>query len=180
MNIADRTARFAARREHQLAAAQLAKRATRALNKKLESAKIRGKVPRPLPPAIVLDILREAYQFQLDWREAKTTMAVSRALREQSEGWIDWRSGHFLILLRAAFPELDAKKCSKWAAALDAADYYQVVPNRLGAFLDKVGGVEGAARRRASLWRTVEDGAWAERSLPQRRFKRIPPAPRGR
>ncbi len=180
MNIADQRARFAAHREHALEAAQLAQSATRTLNKKLESAKVRGKIPRPLPPAVVLDILRAAYQFELVWREDRTTVAVSRALREQSEGWIDWRSGHFLILLRAAFPELDAKKCSKWAAALDAADYYEVTPKRLGAFLERVGGVEGAARRRASLWRTVEDGAWAERSLPQRRFKRKPPAPKHR
>jgi hypothetical protein len=72
-------------------------------------------------------------------------------------------------------PHLGAKKCSKWAAALDAADYHEIDPDDLAGFLDEMGGVEGAAKERARLWATVTEGSWARRSPQRKQHLMIPP-----
>jgi hypothetical protein len=56
-----------------------------------------------------------------------------------------------LVLIRSALPRLDAKRASKWGAALEFADYHEVRSKRLGAFLHVSGGIEGLARGRAKL-----------------------------
>jgi len=55
------------------------------------------------------------------------------------------------VLLRTALPRLDAKRASKWGAALEFADHHKVRSKDLSAFLHVTGGIEGAARRRAKL-----------------------------
>ena len=58
-------------------------------------------------------------------------------------------SSLFLVLLRSALPGLDKKRASKMAIALACADDQAVTTKRL-AFLWDNGGIEGAARQRAS------------------------------
>jgi hypothetical protein len=62
-------------------------------------------------------------------------------------------SSLFLVLLRSALPRLDGKRASKMALALAAADDRDVTAKRLAAFLWDNGGIEGAARKRASAVR---------------------------
>ena len=62
-------------------------------------------------------------------------------------------SSLFLVLLRSALPRLDGKRASKMALALTAADDRDVTAKRLAAFLWGNGGIEGAARQRASAVR---------------------------
>lgn len=72
---------------------------------------------------------------------------------------IDANSSDYLIVLRASLKKADPKQCSKWAAALDLADYHRVSPLDLHEFLTEAGGIEGAARRRAAIWK-AKGGAW--------------------
>lgn len=53
---------------------------------------------------------------------AEAEVAISRA------------SSPFLVLLRTALPRLDAKRASKWGAALEFADHHKVRSKGLSAF----------------------------------------------
>jgi len=78
---------------------------------------------------------------------------------------VDASSSDYLIVLRASLKRVDPKQCSKWAAALDLADYYRVRPLDLRGFLTAAGGIEGAARLRAAIWKQ-SGGAWRPGAPP--------------
>jgi hypothetical protein len=116
----------------------------------------------------IVRLLKPTYQAVRRWRSTGDIGRITRILREDNPT-IDFRSTDYLILLRASLPDVDVKQCSKWAAALDTADYHRVRLSRLEEFWRDLGGIEGAARERARLWATVEDGEWARRSSLRRK-----------
>ena len=74
-------------------------------------------------------------------------------LRAEAQVPISRMSSLFLVLLRSALPRLDGKRASKMALALATAADQDVTAKRLAAFLWHNGGIEGAARQRASAVR---------------------------
>lgn len=137
-------------------------------------ASVIGRMPR----SAISELLMAIYGAIACWRDDGAIHQVKRVLRRMGGRAIDFRSNDYLVLLRASLPKLPPKRASKWEAALDAADHHDVDPTDLGQFLIDMGGIEGAARERARLWATIEDGAWAHRSplrckyprrLPRRR-----------
>jgi hypothetical protein len=98
------------------------------------------------------------------WRRNSCASEACRSLIAGAPTRIERTSTQYLILLRATLPAIDSRKCSKWAAALDAADYYEVSPGELVDFLGRLGGIEGAARERARLWADPPKNGWAIRS----------------
>lgn len=131
-----------------------------------------------LPKTAAHELLVVVYRYVAAWRADKTIGGIMRQLRHDCPSIIERASTQYLTLLRAALPALDAKKCSKWAAALDAADYHEIAPADLSEFLDEMGGIEGAAKERARLWATVEGGFWAMRSPLRKRYLMVPPGRR--
>jgi hypothetical protein len=99
------------------------------------------------------EILRCAYRALRAWQSDGVHEEVERELRDEAAVAISRRSKLFLVLIRCALPYLDAKRASKWAAALEYADAQDIHSKRLPAFLWRVGGVEGAARARAEAHR---------------------------
>jgi hypothetical protein len=96
-------------------------------------------------------LLRAAYIAVRSWERDSLAEAVERELRSETEVAISRSSGLFLLLLRCALPQLDRKRASKMAAALEFADHHAARAKRLEAFLWNHGGIEGAARGRARL-----------------------------
>jgi hypothetical protein len=95
-------------------------------------------------------LLRCAYAPDRRWRDG-VAEEIECELRAEAQVAISRASSLFLVLLRSALPRLDAKRASKWAAALASADHHGVHSKRLVAFLRNHGWIEGAARGRAKL-----------------------------
>jgi hypothetical protein len=96
-------------------------------------------------------LLRSTYIAVRCWERDGIAEAVERELRSETEVAISPSSSLFLLLLRCALPQLDRKRASKMAAALEFADHHAIRAKRLEAFLWDHGGIEGAARGRARL-----------------------------
>ena len=69
-------------------------------------------------------LLRAAYIAVRSWERDSLAEAVERELRSETEVAISRSSGLFLLLLRCALPQLDRKRASKMAAALEFADHH--------------------------------------------------------
>jgi hypothetical protein len=104
-----------------------------------------------LPRADEYAMLRTAYAAVRCWQQDEVAEEIERELRAQADVAISRGSSLFLVLLRSALPRLDPKRASKWGAALELAAHHEVRSSRLPAFLCNTGGLEGAARARASL-----------------------------
>ena len=87
------------------------------------------------------------------WEREGVGQEIERELRAEAQVPISRMSSLFLVLLRSALPGLDKKRASKMALALACADDQAVTTKRLAAFLWHNGGIEGAARQRASAVR---------------------------
>ncbi len=98
-------------------------------------------------------LLKFAYGAVRRWRREGIGQEIERELRAEAQVPISRMSSLFLVLLRSALPRLDGKRASKMALALAAADDRDVTAKRLAAFLWHNGGIEGAARQRASAVR---------------------------
>ena len=85
------------------------------------------------------------------WQQDGVAEEIKRELRAQADVAIGRASSLFLVLLRSALPRLDAKRASKWGAALEFAHHHEVSSKRPVAFLHSSGGIEGAAHARANL-----------------------------
>jgi len=94
-----------------------------------------------------------AYGAVRRWKREGVGQEIERELRAEAQVPISRMSSLFLVLLRSALPRLDGKRASKMALALAAADDRDVTAKRLAAFLWHNGGIEGAARQRASAVR---------------------------
>ena len=98
-------------------------------------------------------ILKRAYSALHRWKEDGVGEDAERELRRETELAIAPRSSLPLVMIRSAFPKVDEKGASKWAAALEIAEREEIAPKHFLAFLREVGGIEGAHRRRAGLRR---------------------------
>jgi hypothetical protein len=94
-----------------------------------------------------------AYGAVRRWKREGVGQEIERELRAEAQVPISRMSSLFLVLLRSALPRLDGKRASKMALALACADDQAVTTKRLAAFLWHNGGIEGAARQRASAIR---------------------------
>ena len=102
---------------------------------------------------ITSKLLKFAYGAVRRWKREGIGQEIERELRAQSQVPISRMSSLFLVLLRSALPRLDGKRASKMALALACADDQAVTAKRLAGFLWHNGGIEGAARKRASAVR---------------------------
>jgi hypothetical protein len=134
-----------------------ARKAKRRLRRLFERANRNAKGRARLCRADEYEILRCAYRAVRAWRSDGIQEEIERELRAGSEVAVSRRASLFLLLIRCALPRLDIKRASKWAAALEYADQQGIRSKRLPAFLWRVGGVEGAARARASFGREMSD-----------------------
>lgn len=105
----------------------------------------------------IIRFLGVAYRAIKRWRSKSMMSAVRGALLAE-RGELDRRSSDYLIVLRTALGHADLKQCSKWAAALDMADYERVRPRDLVRYLEEMGGIEGAAARRAAINKKLSHG----------------------
>jgi hypothetical protein len=96
-------------------------------------------------------ILKRAYSALHRWKQDAVCEDAERELRRETELAIAPRSSLPLVLIRSILPKVDDKAASKWAAALEMAEQDNIVPKRFIPFLRKIGGIEGAHRRRARL-----------------------------
>ena len=96
-------------------------------------------------------ILEYAYRRARSWERDRLIRSVASILIGRFDAIIGRSSSFFLLLLRASIPGLEPKRASKWAAALESADYHQISRKRLIRYLEKNGGIEGAAGERARL-----------------------------
>jgi hypothetical protein len=96
-------------------------------------------------------ILKRAYSALHRWKQDGVSEDAGRELRRETELAIAPRSSLPLVLIRSILPKVDDKAASKWAAALEMAEQDNIVPKRFIPFLRKIGGIEGAHRRRARL-----------------------------
>ncbi len=128
-----------------------ARRARQQLNQRFKAAKGAAKGQARLRRADEYELLRCAYVAVRCWQRDGIAKDVERELRAEAQVAISRASSLFLVLLRSALPHLDAKRASKWAAALEIAEHKGVRAERLRAFLRNTGGIEGAARQRAKL-----------------------------
>jgi hypothetical protein len=96
-------------------------------------------------------ILKRAYSAVRRWKQDGVSEDAERELRRETELAIAPRSSLPLVLIRSILPKVDDKAASKWAAALEMAEQDNIVPKRFIPFLRKIGGIEGAHRRRARL-----------------------------
>jgi hypothetical protein len=98
-------------------------------------------------------ILKRAYSALHRWKQDGVSEKAERELRRETELAIAPRSSLPLVLIRSAFPKVDEKAASKWAAALEMAERDRIAPRHFLAFLREIGGIEGAHQRRARLRR---------------------------
>ena len=126
-----------------------ARRATRRLRRHFDKAKRAAKRQARLHRRDEYALLECAYRAVRSWRQDGVAEDVERELRAEAEVAMSRASSLFLVLVRSALPRLDAKRSSKWAAALQFADHQKVRSKRLVAFLHNSGGIEGAARESA-------------------------------
>lgn len=102
-------------------------------------------------------LLKCAYAAVRRWHDDGVAEEIATELRAEAHVAISRSSSLLLVLIRSALPRLDAKRASKWAAALAFAAHRGVGSNRLIAFLGNNGGIEGAARMMTKL-RASGDG----------------------
>ena len=130
-----------------------ARRARRKLRRLFEEARRRAKRQVRLRRDDEYQLLRCAYAVVRRWKREGVGQEIERGLRAEAQVRMSRMSSLFLVLLRSALPRLDGKRASKMALALAAADDRDVPAKRLAAFLWHNGGIEGAARQRASAVR---------------------------
>jgi hypothetical protein len=130
-----------------------ARRARRRLRRLFEKARRAAKGRARLGRDQEYELLRCAYGAVRRWKREGVGQQIERELRAEAQVPISRMSSLFLVLLRSALPGLDKKRASKMALALACADDQAVTTKRLAAFLWHNGGIEGAARQRASAVR---------------------------
>ena len=135
-----------------------AQRARRKLRRLFEEARRAAKGQARLGRDQEYQLLRCAYAVVRRWKREGVGQEIERELRAEAQVPISRMSSLFLVLLRSALPGLDGKRASKMALALAAADDQDVTAKRLAAFLWHNGGIEGAARQRASAVRRASSG----------------------
>jgi hypothetical protein len=123
----------------------------RALRRRLRQANRNARSRARLRKADIYATMMVAYAAVQIWKRRDIAGEVERLLRRTAIAAIAPRSSLFLVLLRSALPDLDPKRASKWAAALELADRKQVARMDFVEFMEGEGGVEGAARTRARL-----------------------------
>jgi hypothetical protein len=126
-----------------------ARRARRKLRRLFEDARRAAHGHARLGRDHEYQLLRCAYAVVRCWEREGVGQEIERELRAEAQVPMSRMSSLFLVLLRSALPRLDAKRASKMALALAAADDQAVTAKRLAAFLWHNGGIEGAARQRA-------------------------------
>jgi hypothetical protein len=102
------------------------------------------------------ELLRCAYAAVRCWQRNGLSEEIERELRTESQVAISGAASAFLVLLRSALPGLNIKRASKIAAALEFAKHHSVSPKRLDNFFRSNGGIEGAARGRATMRATAD------------------------
>ena len=130
-----------------------ARRARRKLRRMFEAARRATKGRARLGRDHQYHLLKFAYGAVRRWKREGVGQEIERELRAEAQVPISRMSSLFLVLLRSALPRLDGKRASKMALALACADDQAVTTKRLAAFLWHNGGIEGAARQRASAVR---------------------------
>ena len=130
-----------------------ARRARRRLRRLFEKARRAAKGQARLGRDHEYQLLNFAYGAVRRWKREGVGQQIERELRAEAQVPISRMSSLFLVLLRSALPRLDGKRASKMALALACADDQAVTTKRLVAFLWHNGGIEGAARQRASAVR---------------------------
>ena len=130
-----------------------ARRARRKLRRLFEKARRAARRQARLGRDEEYELLRCAYAMVRCWEREGVGQEIERELRAEAQVAISRMSSLFLVLLRSALPRLAGKRASKMALALAAADDQAVTAKRLEAFLWHNGGIEGAARQRASAVR---------------------------
>ena len=102
-----------------------------------------------LRKADIYRILKIAYRAVRAWKQRGIHWQIARLLRKTADATISRDSGLFLVLLRSALPQLDPKRASKWAAAIELAARHRIPGRKFVAFLEAQGGIEGAAKKMA-------------------------------
>ena len=138
---------------HDNSPAARARRARRKLRRLFEEARRAAHGQARLGRDHEYQLLRCAYAVVRRWKREGVGQEIERELRAEAQVPMSRMSSLFLVLLRSALPRLDGKRASKMALALAAADDQDVTAKRLAAFLWHNGGIEGAARQRASAVR---------------------------
>ena len=138
---------------HDNSPAARARRARRKLRRLFEEARRAANGQARLRRDDEYQLLRCAYAMVRRWEREGVGQEIERELRAEAQVPMSRMSSLFLVLLRSALPRLDGKRASKMALALAAADDQDVTAKRLAAFLWHNGGIEGAARQRASAVR---------------------------
>ena len=130
-----------------------ARRARRKLGRLFEKARRAAQGQARFARDDEYHLLNFAYGAVRRWKREGVGQEIERELRAEAQVPMSRMSSLFLVLLRSALPRLDGKRASKMALALSAADDQGVTAKRLAAFLWHNGGIEGAARQRASAVR---------------------------
>ncbi len=128
-----------------------ARRATRRLRRQYAEAERAAKRQARFRRADEYELLHCVYAAVRSGRQDGIAEEIERELRTEAEVANSRASSPFLVVICSALRALDAKRASKWAAALEFADHHEVLPRRLGAFLHNSGRIEGAARGRTKL-----------------------------
>jgi hypothetical protein len=103
-----------------------------------------------------------AYKAIRLWQKRGIHWQAARLLRQTAGTAISRDSGLFLVLLRSALPDLDPKRASKWAAAIELAVRHQIPGKEFVAFLEAKGGIEGAAKEMAQQRRLDARGPFRD------------------
>lgn len=133
-------------RKVELSPAASATRARRTLRLRFREANQNASAHARLRKADIYGTMKVAYAAVRAWRKRGVAQEVERLLRRSTTSVLAAQSSPFLVLLRAALPGLDAKRASKWAAAMALADRKGIARTNFVAFLERQGGVEGAAK----------------------------------
>lgn len=122
-----------------------------------ERAALRARAQTRLSKKDIYETLKLAYGTVRAWKCRDKAGEIRRLLRREASPNIAAQSSLFLVLLRSAIPDLDAKRASKWAAALELADRKDLPTRKFVGFVEAQGGVEGAARTMARLRALVDE-----------------------
>ncbi len=147
------------RKQIELSPSEAASNSRRMLQRRFDGASKNAQGQARLRKTDIYETMKLAYTAVRAWKRRGTSGEIRRLLRREADVTIAAQSSPFLVLLRSALPDLDAKRASKWAAAMEFADRKDVRKKQFVAFVEAAGGVEGAASKLARM-RTLAVEGW--------------------
>ena len=146
------------RKQIELSPSEAASNSRRMLQRRFDAASRDAQGQARLRKADIYETIKLAYAAVRAWKRRGVAGEIKRLLRREASVTIAVRSSPFLVLLRSALPNLDAKRASKWAAAMELADRKDIAGNKFVSFVEAQGGIEGAARKLARLRTLAAEG----------------------